>query len=138
MLELQKATKQILNNSCQYVTNYDPQSYDNDSSELNQKLVKLCLDNTTRDVNGRLVMPLLWNSKISHLLGQNYNLSYTILMSNLKKLKENSKFLQLMDETLKEQENLGIIERIDNLEQFKLDYPKHSFLPHMGIFKLDR
>ena len=27
---------------------------------------------------------------------------------------------------------------MDNLDQFRTEYPNHSFLPHMGVFKLDR
>ncbi|XP_066950858.1 uncharacterized protein [Macrobrachium rosenbergii] len=43
-----------------------------------------------------------------------------------------------MDEAIKEQESLGIIEKIPNLEHYLTEHPEHSFLPHMGVFKLDR
>ena len=43
-----------------------------------------------------------------------------------------------MDETIKDHADAGIIERIHNLDQYLNDHPEHSFLPHMGIFKLDR
>ena len=33
-------------------------------------------------------MPLLWNSKVAHLLGRNKELTIAILNSNLKKLEE--------------------------------------------------
>ncbi|XP_068207392.1 uncharacterized protein [Palaemon carinicauda] len=43
-----------------------------------------------------------------------------------------------MDKVFKEQESMGIIERINNLPEFIREHPNHSFLPHMGIFKMDR
>ncbi|XP_064087272.1 uncharacterized protein LOC135201905 [Macrobrachium nipponense] len=38
----------------------------------------------------------------------------------------------------KEQADAGIIERIENLDQFKKEHPESSFVPFMGIFKPDR
>ena len=83
-------------------------------------------------------MPLLWNGRVSHLLGKNTNLAKQILKSNLKKLSKNDEFLKLMDENIKTQAAQNLIERIDNLDRFCEEHPEYSFLPHMGIFKLDR
>ncbi|XP_068225069.1 uncharacterized protein [Palaemon carinicauda] len=94
--------------------------------------------NTCRDRDGRLVMPLLWNGKVAHLLGKNQNLSKAILKSNFKKFSKKDNALQMIDEVSKEQEQLGIIERVTNLEQFLEENPQHSFLPHMPVFKMDR
>ena len=136
--ELEKATKDILRGSCEFYTHYDQEVYDLSSCDLNKQLVKYTLDNTVRDEQGRLVMPLLWNAKVSHLLGKNQRLSTLILQSNLKKWQKNKIQLQLMDETIKTQEKEGIIERIENLPEFLKDHPSHSFLPHMGVFRMDR
>lgn len=136
--ELDKATLEVLKYSCDHYTNLDTEKYDLDSFDLNKELVNYALDNTTRNHEGRLVMPLLWNAKVSHLLGKNERLSKLILQSNFRKLKNNNVQFNLMDETIKNQENEGIIERIDNLDQFLRYHPSHSFLPHMGIFKMDR
>ncbi|XP_068211750.1 uncharacterized protein [Palaemon carinicauda] len=38
----------------------------------------------------------------------------------------------------KEQADAGIIERIENLDQFNKEHPESSFMPFMGIFKPDR
>ena len=43
-----------------------------------------------------------------------------------------------MDQTFREQERNGIIEKIDNLQVFLDEHPDHSFLPHMPVFKPDR
>ena len=83
-------------------------------------------------------MPLMWNNKIVHLLGKNFNLSKQILASNIKKWKKEDGKLSMVNEVFKEQEKLGIIERIENLVEFMRDHPECCFLPHMGIFKMDR
>ena len=40
-----------------------------------------------------------------------------------------------IDEVFKTQEMSGIIEKIDNLNQFIIENPQCSFLPFMGIFR---
>jgi len=107
-------------------------------SETNTKLIEYVLQNTDRDDNGRLIMPLTWNCKNSHLLGKNYNLSLKILNSTFQKLKNDPKKLELYDSVFKEQRDLGILEKIPNIEQFMSEHPECSFMPHMGVFKLAR
>ena len=136
--ELRKATEQMLESESKFFTHYDTVEEHCTSTETNQRLVEYALGATQRNDQGRLVMPLLWNSKVAHLLGRNKELTIAILNSNLKKLKRKPNHLQLMDESFREQEKLGIIEKIDNLEQFLTEHPEHSFLPHMRVFKLDR
>ena len=43
-----------------------------EDSEINSKLVEHLLENTTRNNDGRLVMPLLWNGRVSHLLASKF------------------------------------------------------------------
>ena len=136
--ELQKATKDILENQSLFYSNYDCNVYDDSSSELNRKLIRYVLDNTTRDKDGRLRMPLLWNSEMSHLLGKNHRLATLILKSTLRKLSKNEEKLKLMDTVIQEQVANGIIKRVDDLENFLEVHPEHSFLPHMAVFKPDR
>ena len=107
-------------------------------SDTNKKLIEFVLNNTRYDADGRLIMPLTWNSKNSHLLSNNYGISIKILESNVSKLKKNPDHIKLYNNVFKEQEDLGVIEKIDNLDQFLQDHPESSFLPHMGIFKMSR
>ena len=83
-------------------------------------------------------MPLFWNSRVAHLLGDNYNISKNILLSTLRKHGKNSELIHLIDKTFKEQEVAGIIKRIDDLEQYGLEYPSHSFLPFMSVLRAER
>ena len=136
--ELERATQQTLESQCSYYTNLDTVTQDESSAESNDNLVEFALDSMTRKEDGRLCVPLLWNSKVGHLLGKNRNLSEAILKSNLRKLQNNPTHLELMDRVFKEQEESGIIERIENLDEYLEQHPEHSFLPHMGVFKLDR
>lgn len=106
-------------------------------TETNLKLIDFVLNNTERDSEGRLVMPITWNNKNSHLLGQNYNLSRSILFSTIKKLKQDPTKLKLYNDVFKEQCNLGIIEKIEHVQTFMDLNPSCSYLPHMGVFRLD-
>ena len=131
--KLELATREILKSSF-----YTPDTTDDYSSELNKDLIKFAIDNTSRTHDGRLVMPLLWRTDVSHLLGRNYKLAKAILDSNFKKLIKKPSYINLMDESFKEQVKLGILEPIPDLEGFMQENPGYSFLAHMGVFRLKR
>ncbi|XP_068243248.1 uncharacterized protein [Palaemon carinicauda] len=135
--ELQKAVDNIIFQERHRILNYDNNNYNDTSIESHDKLIDFVLESTTRNEEGRLVMPLLWNSEVSHLLGNNQRLSKLILNSNLRKYR-NRQHLSMMDEVFREQENLGIIKRVDNLPEFLKENPNFSFLPHMPIFRMDK
>ena len=135
--ELKNASEDILDKYCNIHLNYDPPSEDKDSV-LNNQLAEFALDNIKTNTEGRIVLPLLWNNSVSHLLGNNKNLSISILKSNLNKLSKQPELLKLMDQTFKDQIASGIIEEIHDIELFERDNPAHSYLPHMGVFKLNR
>ena len=137
--EIEKATAQILNDQCDLILNIDSGTTVEDVfSEQNVDLVNFALTSATREQDGRLTLPLLWNGKVCHLLGKNFNLSKQILLGNHKKLSKNHDQLLMVDEVFRSQEKLGVIEKIENLPKFLEENPNHSFLPHMPVFKLDR
>ena len=134
--ELLRAANEILINE---MSQKSYGSYCSDEThEVNDKLVKFVLENTTRGSDGRLIMPLMWNARVSHLLSQNKNLAICILRSTLNKFGEESDKLKQIDKVFKEQEDMGIIEKMDNLDHFLTENPSCSFLPFMGVFKPDR
>ena len=137
--KLQNATEQVLETHCKQYLNEDCNLYNDESFELNQDLVEYTLKNIIRGSDGRLQVPLLWNGKVSKFLARNLDLSKMILNSNLKRWqKSDSRKLKLTDQTIKEQLESGIIERVDNLDRYLSENPGYSFLPHMSIFKWDR
>ena len=76
--EIDKATLEVLSEVSCELLNYDQNLDDPEiETETNLKLVNYVLKNTERNKEGRLVMPHMWNNKILHLLGKNYNLSKT-------------------------------------------------------------
>jgi len=118
-------------------------SFDDEKSnpcetETNLELVKFVLNCTERDSEGRLISPITWNGKNAHLLGMNYNLSLRLLKSNLNKLKGDPLKLQLYNEVFKKQLQNNIVEKITNVDQFVENHPSCSFMPHMGVFKMNR
>ena len=134
---LTEATEAILKQSYFHNNQY----IDTDDEKINEsdaRMVKYVLDNTRRTDEGRLVMPLLWKDEVAHLLASNLNLSEKVLKSNLKRLKNNPVRLQMYDQVIKEQVELGIVEQVPDLSQFLTECPTSSFLPHMGVFRLDR
>lgn len=135
--DLEKATAQILNSISDEILGRETQIYNEDSTEINDKLINIVLDETKRARDGRLVVPLAWRANVSSALATNAGLAERILRSNERKLLKNKLHLSLMDEVFREQERLGIIERITDKSFFE-QHPNHSFLAHMGVFKLDR
>ena len=135
--ELEKAVKEIVNSDVKSFFNYD-QGNDTETSIVeHDRLVEYALENSTRNYEGRIVMPLLWNSRVSHYLGKNQNLAKAILKSNFRKYSKQKDTFLIIDSVFREQEALGIIERIDNPEQYLQENPQYSFLPHMPVFRPD-
>ena len=136
--ELKKATDSILHEHCSQLLNYDRNYFNESSVDCDNKLVNFVLDLATRNKDGRLVLPLLWNHKVSHLLGKNENLSKLIVKSNFRKYYKDGKSILMIDEVFKEQERLGIIKKMENLPKFLEEHPNYSFIPHMPIFRMDK
>ena len=134
--KLKKASEDILEIYSDKLLNYDKNEI-SEFDETNTQIINYVISNTERAEDGRLIMPLPWNPNCKHLLAQNFNLSKQILYSNQKKLQKDEK-IKLYDNVFKEQESLGIIERINNVNAYINSHPDCSFLPHMGIFKLNR
>ena len=136
--DLLRATEGVLKYYSEYYIGKDFNNYEDLKSDLNERLIEQTLDWTVRDADGRLIMPLMWNNKVSHLLGKNYNLAKSILRSVTNKLDLNSEKMKLINDVFKTQEKSGIIQRIENLNEFMIENHEYSFLPFMGIFKLER
>ena len=136
--KLKEASEQVLELESKYYLNYDQQVYSDEHNELDNTLVEFTLRNIQRKGDGHLIVPLLWNGKVSHLLSRNETLSKVILKSNLRKLQRKEGELELLDRTIREQLETGIIEPIYDLEVFKAEYLNYSFLSHMPIFKPNR
>lgn len=108
---------------------------ESDQKECDVSSVNFLLNNISTNKEGRLVIPLLWNSKVQHMLADNFNLASKMLLSNRKKLLKNKENLNLMDSVVSELEDLGVIEKISDIDQFRAENPCSSFLSHMPIFK---
>ena len=133
--KLSTATNEALEQQTEAVLHCDNMN-DFETNQLDDRIVQYILSNTDRSNNGRLIMPLPWNPDCMHLLGNNYFLSKNILFSNLKKSKKNN-VLNMYNDVFKEQEELGIIERIDDVDTFRSQHPECSFLPHMGVIRMN-
>ena len=132
---LAKATDEVLTMHCEKSLGYDSEVYREDSTASNEEIVNYVLDNTDRTNEGRLTMPLIWKKDVAQFLGKNNFLSRQILMS-LKRLSIDK--LAMMDDSIKEWENSGIVERVEDLPAFLTVTPVHSFLPHMAVFRMGR
>ena len=108
------------------------------NSQLESKQIDFILSKMERSDDGRLIIPLLWKTNLSHLLSSNFNLSKSTLFSNLNKYKNDPEKLALYDAVFREQEEAGIIERIHDIDAYIRENPTCSFLAHMPVFRLDR
>ena len=99
---LQTAADEMLETTCEEVLHRDTSVYSDEVVEIHKNLVNYVTQKTTRSEDGRFVMPLLWNPRVSHLLGHNFSLSKQILMSLLKKYKvDKNCSLQQIDKVFK-------------------------------------
>ena len=128
---LERIMKQSYFENNQYVA-----STDNDNL-ADEEVCQFVLDNTTRSEDDRLVMPMLWRGEIAHKLAANKNLSMQVLKSNFKKLSKDPIKLKMYDDVLKEQVEMGVLEEIPDLDEFIKENPSFSFIPHMGVFRMD-
>ena len=134
---LKNASEEILTSSCNDVLQYEPKVHDEESTELDKKLTEMVLSNTTRAEDGRLIMPLTWKQNASHL-GRNSRLAMRVLKANENKLMKNEEKLKMIDEVIRYQKDNGIIELIENKEQFEKEVPNHSYLAHMAVFRMQK
>ena len=118
------------------VLTYDNEEYEDHVVEVDKNLVQHVLEKTSRSPDGRLCMPLMWNGDASDQLPNNFALAKAILKSNFKKLKKSKDKLSLYDQVIKEQEELGVVERVTDIKSFMEEHPTCSFIPHMGVFKM--
>lgn len=104
-------------------------------SNVDFDIARIVEDTATRDEHGRMTVKLPWNEKVSHMLGKNFFLAKQILNTTIKRLQNDSDKLRIYNKVITDQENSGVIERIDDVETFMRTHPNCSFLAHMGIFK---
>ena len=135
IMKLNEASVETLEALSSSFMNYD--NHCDEENILNTEVVENILGNVDRTVNGRLIMDLPWNPNCKDKLATNTNLSKKILLSNYKRLIKEDK-LTMYDAVFREQEDVGVIERIEDVEGFLKSHPEHSFLPHMGVFKPGR
>ena len=70
-------------------------------------------------------MSLEWYVKNSHMLSNNYNLVSQVMNSSPKKVSTKTEKVKLYNDVFLEQGQLGIIERVDNLDQFMEENPNY-------------
>ena len=81
-------------------------------------------------------MPLIWNTRVSHLLGDNFALSKRILESQIKKLDFEKN--NMINNVFLEQLKLGIIEPVNDILKITTSGTPYSYLAHMLIFRLEK
>ena len=118
---------EALSGKCQNLLNICDEKNDAVETDTNVQLIDFVLSNTKYEDDGRLIMPLLWNNKNSHLLSKNYKLATKLLQSNLDRLKRDPVKLKMYDDVIREQEELGIIERVNGLDNFLFEHPEQVF-----------
>ena len=138
--ELYKAVNAVSSENSDYLFencnhNLNLHKFDHETCIENENLSKFALENISRNSDGRLIVPLLWNEKVSPHLAKNFNLSKQILKSSVTKLSRDPEKLNMVDEVFQEQLRSGVIEKISNPSSFVQD-PEVKFIAHMPIFKM--
>ena len=132
---LNNAFKVALGDKSQDNSLYEQVEYEEDFVESEMDVVEEALQSITRDDSGRVFIKLLWDKEHSDRLANNFLLAKAILRANFKKLQKSTNQLTLYDSVIQDQLAKGVIEKVDNLEQFMRNCPNSSFLAHMPVFR---
>ena len=81
-------------------------------------------------------MPLIWNARVSHLLGDNFAVAKKILSAQTKKLTKEQ--MGMIDNVFSEQVKMGIIQKVNNVDKIINSGIPYSYLAHMPVFRLDK
>ena len=135
--KLDKAVNDALELHCDNLLKRDSCQPEPVTSEVNKKLTEHAINNTTRNSEGRLVIPLLWDNRNAHLLGGNFGLASKILASSGRKLGKNPSNLKMYHDVIKDHESMGVLERIRDLDSFRREHPECGFIGHMGVFRMN-
>ena len=133
---LQRALDAAVKYNVDDVLSYDKNNYEEGFVELDKSLVDHVVRGTTREADGRLKMPLMWNAGVSDRLANNFFLAKAILKSNFAKLCKSPGKLKLYDDVIKDQERNGVIRRVDDISTYMREHATCSFLPHMGVYRM--
>ena len=96
------ASNDILHDKCSTIVCYESSNIGLEDPNVSQS-ISTVIDNIERADDGRLIVPILWNERNSHMLANNFNLSKNILMSNLKKYKNYPAKLNMIDDVFQDQ-----------------------------------
>lgn len=127
---LDRVTLDVLDDVYMNCLKLDENSDEESDSELNKSLLHFALNNSSfRD--GRLVLPALWNDKVSSFLPNNYKISYSILQSLYKKLKNDPSKLSEYNDIFIDQLSNGVISEVFYDDVYDENI---SFLPHNAVY----
>lgn len=131
---MEQATGAVLERACADYLDYTDQHNNSDCSEQNRKIIEYVMKNYSRDSDGRIVVPALWNDSVKHLLPNNFDLAEKIVRSLYKKLKKDPSKLEQYDQIIKDQINSGVIAPAGNIDDLR-NSSSCSFLAHNAVFR---
>jgi len=88
----------------------------------------------TRDLDGRLVLPALWDSEVKHLLPNNYKLANSVLSGIQRKFSSQPSKLVMYNDVIQSYINNDILQVVDDLESLK-DSNSVSFIAHSAVYR---
>ena len=127
-----------LNYKLNQCLDYDETISEGNLKEIDEQCVQYALENIEVSSDGRICVPILWDNRVAHSLSDNYKLAFKVLESNLGKYKNDQTKLNMIDEAITEQLQMGIIEKLSDPNSYRKEYPAASFLAHMPVFKMHK
>jgi len=107
-----------------------------DDNTKNKALASFVIDNMTRDDDGRLVMPALWDTDVAHLLPNNYNLANSVLSGIQRKYLKCNEKLIMYDDVIRQQQSDGVLVSVEDIKSLQ-NNDSVSFIPHNAVFRAD-
>jgi len=96
-------------------------------------LTRFVIDSVSRDSDGRLVLPALWDENVIHQLPNNYKLANSILSSIQRKFASQPEKLIMYNDVIQKYLNDDILEVIDDLGSLK-ESNDISFIAHNAVY----
>jgi len=129
---ISKAPPEVMEKVCDEYLHYD--CTNDTTSESDKNLTAYVIDNSSRDSDGRLILPALWDPRVKNQLPNNYKLANSILSNTLKKFGSDHDKLKQYDDVIQQQLGSGVLDRMPDLDALKND-PSKSFLAHNAVFR---
>ena len=106
--------------------------------EQDAAAIDYLIDRTIRTPSGRLEMPILYSHSVKQYLPDNYRMAQAMARSLEMKYSKDPEKMNMMNSSIKDLEEQGIIEKVHDIDALMEQDPSCSFLGHKPVFRMEK